>query len=1844
VIFQRVAIVNRGEPAVRLINAVNELNAERATGIQTIALYTEPDATAMFVREADDHYALGPAWYETDDGRRRLSYLDYARLENALVATKADAAWVGWGFVAEHAEFAALCKRLGVVFIGPSPDVMERLGDKIAAKQIAERAGVPVAPWSGGPVIDVTEAHRVAETLGYPLMLKAASGGGGRGIRHIDRAADLAKAFASARAEAASAFGDDTVFLERRVDGARHIEVQIIGDQYGTVWPVGVRDCSVQRRHQKLLEEAPSPALTPDQDHEIRAAAARLGAAAGYQGAGTVEFLFDDRSGAYSFMEVNTRLQVEHPITEVTTGVDLVKLQLLVAAGLALEGDPPPTIGHAIEARLNAEDPDRGFSPAPGVVEHLRYATGPGIRVDTGVEEMDAVASEFDSMVAKIIAVGSTREEARSRLARALRQSRVVIRDGTTNKAFLQRLLAEPDYVAGAIDVGWVDRLLASDPQQDGEIAAAALISAAITAYSEQLKTEMAAFRDAAGRGRPEIGAGIGQAVKLRYGRRRYEIDVREIAPNTYELHVDGLVIPAQIELLGASGRRLHCGGRSLRVLSVVHGATHIVEVDGLTHRITHDEGGVIRAPSPSVVVSLEVARGDVVQPGDRLAVIEAMKMETAITAEIAGTVRSVEIAENTQVATGTPLIIIDPAEDDVAGTARVTAHLESFAATDAALDHRGCRHYLETLRWMLLGWDVSPATVSAMIAPGSDSCPGGGADPEVRALEDEVIAIFVDVISLFRRALPDELVTAERRTTEEYLFDYLRDLGAHRGDLPERFTTQLLRTLRHYGVASLDHTTPELIASLFRITKSQSRMAEQTVALLTVLEDRLSHVDDAGLEFEQLLTRLIHETQGRYPAVHDIAQELRYRAFDMPFLEEIRQRRYAEVDELIARIEQYPDRPDRADIIGRLVDCPQPLKPRLTERFADAPPRLKETLLEVMTRRYYRIRPLGPFTSTTDDRFVFTTSEYPFDGRQIHVVSARIGYEELSAGLAALRRVVEVMPQEHDVVVDIYIRRSDSRDTPAIVEDSIRTALGRAVGSLRLRRIVAAVSGPDAGESLAGVLNFTYRPGDDDTYVEDTQYRDLHPMMAKRLDLWRLANFEHRRLPSLADIYFFHAVAKDNPADERLIALGEVRDLTAVRDDDGRIVRVPEFERIFRDALGPIRHYQAHRKSSRRLQWNRVMLYVWPVLPFSAPEVEDIINRLARETEGLGLERVQVRVRMRMPGDEIRARLIEISNPGGRQLRLRLRRPPTEPLQPLTAFDQTLVRLRQRGLHHPIDIVDALAPPLREAGYGIPHGRFVEHELDGEGLVAVDRPAGSNPSNVVVGTVTNITDRYPDGMERVVVLGDPTRGMGNVAEPECRRIIAAMDLAAERGIPLEWFALSAGARISMESGTENMDWIGRVLRRIIEFTQAGHELNVIVTGINVGAQPYWNAEATMLMHTRGILVMTPNAAMVLTGKQALDYSGGVSAEDNRGIGGYERIMGPNGQAQYFARDVTDACRILLQHYEYAYVAPGERFPRRSLTNDPVERDVRSSPHGGDFPTIGDVFSPDRNPDRKRPFEIRKLIDAVIDHDHDWMERWHGMQHAETAITGDAFIGGYAVTLIGLESKPVPRLGFIPADGPKQWTSGTLFPVASKKVARAINAASGNRPVVVLANLSGFDGSPESMRRWQLEYGAEIGRAVVNFDGPLVFCVVSRYHGGAFVVFSKTLSDNMEVAALEGARASVIGGAPAAAVVFAREVRHRVEADPRIVELRRRVAESEGAERNDLVRQLDELREVVTADARGAMAEHFDTIHSVQRAKQVGSIDHILPVVELRPYLIGAIERGIDRTEASGGR
>ncbi|MGP0053748.1 MAG: carboxyl transferase domain-containing protein [Solirubrobacteraceae bacterium] len=1848
--FSRLAIVNRGEAAMRLIHAVRELNAQRDEPITLIALFTESERDAMFVRQADEAFCVGPSEVDDGIGGSRSGYLDMTALERTLVDCRAQAAWVGWGLVAERPEFVELCDRLGIVFVGPDARVMRLLGDKIAAKQLAEQVGVPVAPWSGGPVATVKEAQQHADTIGLPLMIKASAGGGGHGIRRVDDLNALPAAFASARAEALQAFGDGTLLMEQVISPARHIEVQIIADGEGTAWAVGVRDCSYQRRNQKVIEESSSPALTAEQETELKAAAQRLALRAGYRSAGTVEFLYEPAEQRFSFMEVNTRLQIEHPVTEAVTGLDLVKLQLHVAAGGRLEGEPPEPVGHAIEARLNAEDPTLGFAPAPGRLVLLRLPTGPGIRVDTGVTEGDVVPEEFDSMICKLIAWGANRLEALSRLRRAVADTVAIIEGGATNQGFLAQLLDRPEVLTGDVDTTWLDRLYLSGeavPVRHGDVA---LLQAAIELADLDTAADRARFYAFARRGRPQTSTDLARGYELRHRGQSYRCAVAQIGPARYSVTIEGQTIELGTYRLGQHERRLDLGGRSYRTIISRQGEDLLVEVDGVPHRVSRGDAGTVRNHSPAVVVSIPVAVGDVVEAGGVVVVVEAMKMESSLTAPFAGRVKEIFVGPNTHVPAQSPLLALEPLEDETAKPA--PGERLVFAAQarpENGLDRR--EENLQRMQWLLLGYDIDRSDAAQTIAElRGTGAAGTDADASLVTAGHSLLGLFADLRAVSRSRRRDEPKgdpgLLQRQTPQEMFYAWLRSLDAETESLPERFLAQLQRALSHYGVHSLERT-PALEEACHRLFLSGQRTDTARSAILAILDRRLEEADEAArinparategsAEFREVLDRLVLALDGGDPVVADLAREVRYRYFDEPVMAAARERVYADVARQIELLTAEPPRSGRADALTAIVDCPRPLVTRLTAAMRTASAHTLPLLVEAMARRYYRVRSLQGFEQIQLGGHDAVTARYTFEGSRRHLVAAFVDLDDVEPIAKAFASWAATVPDGEFAVLDLYAQHPK----PAADREQLAQRLGAVMSELEvsapLHRIVVAVCQPGRGQGMGAVNLFTFRPGAGGLAESEIE-RDLHPLMGHRLKLWRLSEFELERLPSIEDIYVFHGVARTNPKDERLFALAEIRDLTPVHDEEGRITALPELEQILLEVLETIRAYQARRPLSRRLLWNRAQLHVWPVIEFQPELIRELVARLAPLTAGLGLEMVLAQGRLRESDGVVRDRVLRFFTPTGHDVAVEIDDPPTQPLQPLDESTQRLIAARRRGNLHPAEVVRLLAPLQPTAGQ--PAGTFVEYDFDdAHRLVPVDRPPATNTAGIVVGTVRNFTDRYPEGMLRVILLSDPTKALGSLSEPECSRINAAIDLAEQLGVPLEWIALSAGAKISMDSGTEAMDWISAVLRRIILFTQGGGELNVVVAGINVGAQPYWNAEATMLQHTRGVLIMTPDSAMVLTGKQAIDYAGGVSAEDNFGIGGYERIMGPNGQAQYWAPDLTGALRVLLDYYEHAYVAPGERFPRRAVTSDPAARDVGDSPHhapGSSLTRVGDIFSSVTNPERKQPFDIRSVMRAVADRDHPPLERWTAMQMAEAAVVWDAHLGGWPVAMIGIESRPLARIGELPADGPDQWTSGTLFPRSAKKISRTINSVAGRRPLVVIANLAGFDASPESMRMWQLEFGAEIGRAVVNFNGPIVFCVVSRYHGGAFVVFSQKLNPYLEAVALEGSHASVIGGAPAAAVVFARDVEREAGADERITELDRRLVTAAGAARQRLRAERATLWAEVLAQKRGEFADRFDRVHSVERAVKMGSVSRIIKSSEMRPFLIEAVERGM---------
>ncbi|WP_280402714.1 carboxyl transferase domain-containing protein [Nocardia carnea] len=1816
--FNRIAIVNRGESAMRLIHAVRDLSAETGQQIETVALYTDVDRTATFVREADVAYDLGPA--------SARPYLDLKVLRSALLATKADAAWVGWGFVAEDPAFAELCEEIGVTFVGPDPEAMRKLGDKIGAKLIAEEVGVPVAPWSRGAVETLDDALAAANQIGYPLMLKATAGGGGRGIRVITNEAELADAYERTRQEAVRAFGSGVVFLERLVTGARHVEVQVIADGQGTAWALGVRDCSVQRRNQKIIEESASPVLSAEQAAELKASAERLAIAVDYRGAATVEFLYHPGEQLFAFLEVNTRLQVEHPITEYTTGFDLVRAQLLVASGGRLEGEPPAERGHAIEARLNAEDPDRDFAPAPGRIAHLDLPAGPGIRVDTGVSEGDTIPADFDSMIAKIIAYGRNRDEALGRLRRAVAQTRVIIEGGATNKSFVLDLLDQPEVIDASADTGWIDRVRAEGRLVSHRHSTVALAAAAIDAYEEEERVERHRLLSTAAGGRPQVQHDSGRPLDLKLRGASYRVRVARIGAHRFRVGIEAgaetRTADVDLERFDQHTGQVVVNGVRYRLTTGTHGPVHLVDIDGVTHRISRDEGGVVRSPAPALVVATPLEVGDEVEAGAPVLVLESMKMETVLRAPFRGRVKECGVSVGTQVETGAPLLRLEPlAEDDAAGDTAATASvvLDLPDAPAEVQPHERLTRGLQDLRSLLLGFDVDPHDDRRVLAEYLSARSAAVADNHRPLAEElDLMQVFADLAELSHNRPSDDDGGGRGHvhSAREYFHTYLQSLDVERAGLPESYRAKLATALAHYGVTDLERT-PDLESAVFRIFLAQQRPADTVEVISTLLREWLREPmpdrvlrEPVGLALE----RLVAATQVRFPVIADLTRGLVFAWYGQPVLRRNRARVYTDARKNLAYLDANPDAADRGDRIAAMVSATEPLVRLLGQRLSRGSAD-NTVMLEVLTRRYYGNKDLTGVRTRQAGDCTFVVAER----KGVNLVSAAVSFDSLAE---TMRGLSELATGTASIEADIYLSWENQPEDFDAMAAALHEVLNAQPVPNLVHRITATVAGSD---NAVMHYHFTFRPSATGL-DEERLIRGLHPYIAQRMQMKRLHKFDLTQLPSSdnEEVYLFRCVAKENPADERLVAFAQVRDLTALRDHDGRLVTLPTAESTIATCLDSIRRAQAGRPAAKRLQTNRIVMYIWPPIDITRGELEKIVERVRPTTVGAGLEEILLIARQPDPetGELVKLALrITFDAIGGTQVVVGERS--DEPVEPLDEYRQKVLRAAGRNAVYPYELTDLL-------------GDFTEYDLDADhALVPVDRPKGRNTAAIVAGVVTTPTDRYPEGITRVVLLGDPTKSLGALSEPECRRIIAALDLADSMQVPLEWYALSSGARISMTSGTENMDWVAAALKRIVEFTQAGQEINIVVAGINVGAQPYWNAEATMLMHTKGILVMTPDSAMVLTGKQSLDFSGGVSAEDNFGIGGYDRVMGPNGQAQYWAPNLTAARGVLMSHYDHTYIAPGEQAPRRAATTDPVDRDISDFPHvlaDSGFTTVGEIFSPTANPDRKKPFDIRTVMRALSDQDHPVLERWAGMADAETAVVQDVHLGGIPVCLLGIESQSIPRRGFPATDGPDTYTAGTLFPQSSKKAARAINAASGNRPLVVLANLSGFDGSPESMRKLQLEYGAEIGRAIVNFDGPIVFCVISRYHGGAFVVFSKALNPNMTVLAIEGSFASVLGGAPAAAVVFAGEVGKRTATDTRVRDLEKRAANASGTERAALTAELDELRSSVRAEKLGEVAAEFDAVHSIQRAVEVGSVDAIIRAAELRPRIIEAIE------------
>ncbi|MFE0802848.1 acetyl-CoA carboxylase biotin carboxylase subunit [Streptomyces sp. NPDC058812] len=639
--FDTVLVANRGEIAVRVIRTL------RSMGVRSVAVFSDADADARHVREADEAVRIGPA-------PAAESYLSVERLLRAAARTGAQAVHPGYGFLAENAGFARACEEAGLVFIGPSADAIALMGDKIRAKETVKAAGVPVVPGSSGSGLTDAQLADAAREIGTPVLLKPSAGGGGKGMRLVRDAAVLADEIAAARREARASFGDDTLLVERWIDRPRHIEIQVLADGHGGVVHLGERECSLQRRHQKIIEEAPSVLLDEATRAAMGEAAVQAARSCGYRGAGTVEFIVPGSDPSqYYFMEMNTRLQVEHPVTELVTGVDLVEWQLRVAAGerLGLAQEDVRLTGHAVEARLCAEDPTRGFLPSGGTVLRLHEPEGDGVRTDSGLSEGTEVGSLYDPMLSKVIAYGPDRATALRRLRAAL--ARTVTLGVQTNAGFLRRLLAHPAVVAGELDTGLVERevdgLVTTDVPEEVYEAAAAVRLDALRPRGDGWTDPFSVPSGWRMGGEPKP---VAFHLRITDPVEHTPRGTHTVTDDRVSVTVDGVrhTFHRAADWLGRDGDAWHVRDHD-PVAASLTGAAH-AGADSLT------------APMPGTVTVVKVDVGDEVAAGQSLLVVEAMKMEHVISAPHAGTVAELDVAPGTTVAMDQVLAVITPAED----------------------------------------------------------------------------------------------------------------------------------------------------------------------------------------------------------------------------------------------------------------------------------------------------------------------------------------------------------------------------------------------------------------------------------------------------------------------------------------------------------------------------------------------------------------------------------------------------------------------------------------------------------------------------------------------------------------------------------------------------------------------------------------------------------------------------------------------------------------------------------------------------------------------------------------------------------------------------------------------------------------------------------------------------------------------------------------------------------------------------------------------------------------------------------------------------------------------------
>ncbi len=1562
--FYNIAVLNRGEPATRFIKSARDLEGELGIKFKIFLFITPVDELNQFSHFADQLIVL------------QNGYLDCEQILQECKKRGIEAVWPGWGFLSERADFVKKLEDNSIIFIGPSSKTMFELGDKIASKKIAARVNFPITKWSLGEVLNVEDAKKWAQEIGFPCMIKASAGGGGRGIRKIYSQAELEEKFLSAQSEAKKYFGDDRLFLEKAVESARHIEIQIIADNHKNVFALGVRDCTMQRKNQKVIEESHSSVLTKDDTLKLKSFACELALACNYRNAGTVECLYDLETKAISFLEVNTRLQVEHPVTECISGLDLIKLQILVAMNASLSSLKILDTGHAIEVRVTADNPSLGFTPSPGEILELRLPCGIGIRNDFGFFKGDTISKDFDSMIGKIIAYGANREEAIIRLLRALDETVIVIQDGETNLNFCKKLLASNIFKSGDYDTKTLEKII---PElYSSNYFSYALIAAIL-------------------KNRIDVVSNLNCKHQFMWQSESFNLESIRLKENGYQILFLNRAIYAEVLSQSDFGIRYKIGDEIISSQIQDFSSFIRIKIKDETIELLTDAQGLVRAQGPAIVLKTSCAKGDVINKGDVLLILEAMKMEVFVTASTSGVIDEVVVRAGQQVKPGELLVKISES------SAKETVNIYQKKLEDFFIKHKSQKQ---------------------------------------AKLKDILSA----VVSINQLSTVDKLLSLEEE--DEFLQIYVRLLA--------------LSDERPFKINRVEHSM-QWYWQKFCLYQNLKNYPDRFVNTIKALIDFKKNI---GCEIKR-------------------------------------------VEDAVTNLEAFT--PYVLEILQKRMNCKGNCDIYQSKEF-------EELLLEMIDLSFVKNSLLYDGCRNTHYRY-FMRSKFNQD----------------------------------------FLKEENSRD---------------------------------------GLLKF----------------------IGKNIDR---SEFDVSEIKKEGLIYFVDLKNKNNPLDARVLLYAKIKTSSVVINSN-KEVEIPELIYLYLEAVSILRNKLKDVSLSKRSILNRIVIEIDNKIDVPVFVLEPMARQLAPFAKNLNLEMVSIKATM-LRNKKESLMVINLVDRMGLGLKVLISNQFVQ-IKAISLYQSKILTMKRRGLVYAYEIINMLIGLSNDSLGEIPRGEFLEYDLDDkEVLTKVDREFGENKANVVIGKITNFFIKNKK-VERILIVNDAFIEMGALAKNECIRIIKAIDLAQKEKLSIDWFTVSSGAKISLDSGTENLDWTAQVLRRIIEFTQKGGVINIISQGINVGAQSYWNAESTMMMHCKGSLIMVGDASLVLTGKKALEFSGCVSAKNHQGIGGYESIMGPNGEAHFFAPNLIEAAKILLTLHGLGL----KKYPGKYLDSD--TRLICGFPHeeshGFSFKVVDEIFLKESNGERKKSFSIRSLMDAVKDKEAVCLEPFKDMQDAEMVVGFYTVIGGRPVTLIGIDAQNFKRKGHIPLDGPDTFSGGTLYPAASKKLARLINSSSKVRSVVILSNLSGFDGSPESMRKLQLEFGAEIGRSIVNFSGNIINCVVSRYHGGAYVVLSRVLNERMKVMAVEGSFASVIGGAPAAAVVFSNEIKKMVQEDDRIKKMKLKISEVDTNEKASLIQEFERVVQIVEEEKRAQFAFKFDQIHSVERAVKVGSIHQEIDYKKLREEII----------------